>query len=241
MTGTLYGIGAGPGDPELMTVKGANILSKVRHVFVPKARDAADSVALEIAQNYLKEDSIVHELVFPMTADKQVLAEKWDESAGRVAEVLKAGDDACFLTLGDALLYSTYIYLVRSLRARLPEANVVTIPGITAFSATAALANFPVGVGKDPVTIVPAVDDLDAVRRALATKGTVILMKIGKRLAAVLDLLEENGLIDRGVFVSRVGMADQRIEFDLRSLRGAGEETGYLSIILVHAGEEVAG
>lgn len=66
-------------------------------------------------------------------------------------------------------------------------------------------------------------------------------MKIGKRLAAVLDLLEENGLIEKGVFVSRVGMPDQRVEFDLRSLRGAGEETGYLSIILVHAGEEAAG
>ncbi len=96
--------------------------------------------------------------------------------------MLETGADACFLTLGDAFLYSTYIYLLRALRIRIPDVDVVTVPGITSFSAAAAIAEFPIGEAKKPVTIVPTADDLDEVRRAVSSGGAVILMKIGKRL-----------------------------------------------------------
>lgn len=231
--GTLYGLGVGPGDSELLTVKAARILGACRTVFVPKARTAADSVALGIARQYLGADSQVIELVFPMTSDAGELTRRWDESAARVAAVLERGEDACFLTIGDPLLYSTYIYLLRALRLRLPALRAVTVPGITAFTAVAALTEFPIGEGKEPVTIVPTGDDLDAVRRALATGGTVVLMKIGKRLDAILDVLEAAGALESGVFVAHAGMPNQRVETDLRALRGQGPETGYLSIILV--------
>ena len=111
---------------------------------------------------------------------------------------LAAGEDCCFLTLGDALLYSTYIYLLRELRAIGPAVTIVTVPGVTAFSAAAALTNFPVGQGKQPVTIVPASDDLDAIRPALDRGGTVVLMKIGRRLQQVLDDWSAAGLIGPG-------------------------------------------
>lgn len=238
--GTLYGIGVGPGDPELITVKGASLLSRCKHVFVPKARTASDSVALAIASRYLGSHARVHELVFPMTADTDELSTRWSDSAAQVAEVLGAGEDACFLTLGDPLLYSTYIYLLRALRERLVDVDIVTVPGITAFSAAAALTEFAVGVAKEPVTIVPTADDLTAVRQALEQGGTIVLMKIGKRLSDILNILEQTGLIDRSVFVSRAGMADQRVETDMRVLRNAGADVGYLSIILVHASEEVS-
>jgi len=138
--GTLYGIGVGPGDPELITVKGANILSRCRHVFVPKARDASDSLALAIAKRYLGSSSEVHELVFPMTSEREELSRRWGESAREIITVLENGVDACFLTLGDPLLYSTYIYLLREVRDRVPDIDVVTVPGVTAFSAAAALS-----------------------------------------------------------------------------------------------------
>lgn len=233
--GTLYGIGVGPGDPELITVKGANLLSRCGHVFVPKARTAADSVALAIARQYLKTDARVYELVFPMTADKDELASRWSDSAAQVVEVLKTGEDACFLTLGDPLLYSTYIYLLRHLREQAPEARTVTIPGITAFSAAAAITEFAVGEGKEPVTIVPTADDLTDVRRAIERGGTIVLMKIGKRLSDILGVMEEAGVIDSSVFVSHVGMPEQRVETDLRTLKIDNPEVGYLSIILIHA------
>jgi precorrin-2/cobalt-factor-2 C20-methyltransferase len=123
------------------------------------------------------------------------------------------------------------------LRIRLPALKAVTVPGIMAFGAAAALAEFPVGEGREPVTIVPTADDLTDVRRALAQSGTVVLMKIGKRLPDVLDLLDGEGLLEKSVFISHVGMEAQRIETDLRLLKTEGPEAGYLSIILVHTSD----
>ena len=234
--GTLYGIGVGPGDPELVTVKGARLLGRCRHIFVPKARTSGESVALSIARGFLTAQTQVHELVFPMTSDRAELSQRWLASAGKIVTVLEGGEDACFLTLGDPLLYSTYIYLLRAVRARVPEARVVTVPGITAFSSAAALTEFPVGEGKEPVTIIPTADDLENVRQALAAGGTVILMKIGRRLREILNLLEEADVINQSVFVSHAGMDNQRVETDLRRLSEEGPEVGYLSILLVHAG-----
>jgi precorrin-2/cobalt-factor-2 C20-methyltransferase len=236
--GTLYGIGVGPGDPDLITLKAVKILSTCPHVFVPKARQEGESVALNIARRHVGSDAEIHEIVFPMTSDPTELKTRWKESARVIAEILETGSNACFLTLGDAFLYSTYIYMLRALRRRLPDVKAVTIPGITAFSAAAALAEFPIGRGKETVTIVPTADDLDTVRQALLGGGTVVLMKIGKRLGGILDLLEYYGAGGRAVFVSRVGMEDERIVHDLKTLRGQNAETGYLSIILVRGKSE---
>jgi precorrin-2/cobalt-factor-2 C20-methyltransferase len=233
-TGKLYGIGVGPGDPEWITVKGARILSQCKQIFVPKSRDERDSAALSIAQGYLNSEAQVHDLSFPMITDQKKLALHWDESAGQLAEVLRTGEDCCFLTLGDLFLYSTYIYLLRAVRKILPDLEVISIPGINAFSAAAALTEFPVGEAKEQVTIIPTADDLGTVRQALSQGGTVVLMKIGKRLNSILDILEEEGLMDQAVFVGRAGQEGQQIETNLSRLRNEIPTTGYLSIILVH-------
>ncbi len=233
--GKLYGIGVGPGDPELMTIKGAKLLSECRMVFVPKSREERESAALKIAGPFLGRDSQVMELMFPMITDPQALSNHWDEAAQKIADFLLKGHDCCFLTLGDPLLYSTYIYLLRHLRKRIPDLSALTVPGVNAFSAAAALTEFPVGEAKAPVTIIPTADDLDMVEQALGKGGTVVLMKIGKRLIKILDLLEKLGLMDQAVFVARAGQEGQRIETDLRRLKAEDPEAGYLSIILVHA------
>jgi precorrin-2/cobalt-factor-2 C20-methyltransferase len=233
--GTLYGIGVGPGDPEWITVKGARVLAHCRQIFVPKSREERDSAALHIAQSYIHPDARIQELSFPMITDQQKLALHWEKAARQLAEVLQKGEDCCFLTLGDPFLYSTYIYLLRALRTIMPDLEVVSIPGVNAFSAAAALTEFPVGEAKEQVTIIPTADDLGAVRKALAQGGTVVLMKIGKRLDSILDILEEEGLLDQAVFVGRAGQVGERIEADLHKLRAETPTTGYLSIILVHA------
>ncbi|MGK7344448.1 MAG: precorrin-2 C(20)-methyltransferase [Candidatus Nitrospinota bacterium M3_3B_026] len=235
--GALYGIGVGPGDPGLITVTGAELISKISKIFVPIARIKAESLALDIARRYVSDDAEIVELVFPMVTDKAELSRRWDESARTIADALSTGEDACFVTLGDPLLYSTYIYLLRALKKALPGARVVTIPGVTAFNAVAALTSFPVGEGKEPVTIIPAADDLGAAREAIERGGTVVLMKVGKRLQRIIDLLEELGVQENAVFVSNAGMEDQRVETDLSRLRGETEQTGYMSTILVHAGK----
>lgn len=233
--GKFYGIGVGPGDPELMTLKGARILSQCRLVFVPKSKEERDSAALKIASPLLGQDSQIIELMFPMITDPKALSDHWDKSAQKIADFLLDGKDCVFLTLGDPLLYSTYIYLLRHLRPKIQELEVLTIPGVNAFSAAAALTEFPVGEAKSPVTIIPTADDLAMVEQALEKGGTLVLMKIGKRLAKILDLLERLGLMDQAVFVARAGQEGQRIETDLRRLKAEDPEAGYLSIILVHA------
>lgn len=237
-SGTLYGIGIGPGDPELLTLKGARLLKTCPHIFVPKARTAADSLALSITQTHIGPQAQIHEVVFPMTPDKDELRRRWDDSARQVAEVLRTGADACFLTLGDAFLYSTYIYLLRALKRQMPEVKVVTVPGVNAFSAAAALAEFPVGEAKEPVTIIPTSDDFADLRAALRRGGTVVLMKIGKRLREILALLEETGTLERAVLVARAGLDGQHVVADLRKLKEQNTETEYLAVILVHASKE---
>lgn len=236
--GTLYGIGIGPGDADLITLKGARLLSTCRHVVVPKASESADSLALRIIRPHLNPAAEVHELVFPMTTHQERLSTRWRESAEYVASVLSRGEDVCFPTLGDSLLYSTYVYLVRALRRIEPDVRIITVPGVTAFSAAAAATEFPVGQGRRCVTIIPAADDLADLREALSGPGTVVIMKIGKRLDAVLDVLEEYGALETSVFAAHVGMPNEHVETDLRKLRGRDEQTGYLSIILAATGRE---
>ncbi len=236
--GTFYGVAVGPGDPGWLTARAIEILSRVKKIFVPKAKLKSASTALKIAEPYIPADAQVVELVFPMETDKKVLSRHWRESASIIAQTLEHGEDACFLTLGDALLYSTYIYLLRELRQHLPSVEVITVPGVSAFSAAASLIHFPIGVGKKPVTVIPTSDDLGLLRRALNLGGTVVLMKIGRRLPAILDLLAKEELLDKGVFVSRAGLDNQRIETDLKKLCGESGEAGYLSIILVDAEKE---
>lgn len=233
--GRLFGIGVGPGDPGLVTVKAARCLAECAHVFAPKSATGSESAALAIVQRYVRRDAFVHELVFPMTDERKKLEEHWAAAAREVVAVLQSGHDACFITLGDPLLYSTYVYLVRAVKRLQPDARIETVPGVPAFAAAAALTDFPVGVGKRPVVVVPTADDLTAVREALRSGGTVVLMKIGPRLAAILEILEEEGVIKRSVFVARAGHDGQRVETDLRRLRNDPPAAGYLSIILVDA------
>lgn len=233
--GTFYGVGVGPGDPELLTVKGRNIIAACAHVFVPKARNKSESVALGIAGEYIGPHARIHEVVFPMVADRDVLESHWNECAAKIAEALSAGEDACFLTLGDSLLYSTYIYLTRALKGVLPDVEIITVPGINAFSAAAALTGFPLGEGKKPLMVVPAGDDLETLREALDHDWTVVIMKVGARLREIIGMLEERGLLDSGVFVARAGLEGQRIETDLAALKDVDEMTGYLSVIIVDA------
>lgn len=236
--GTLYCLGVGPGDPELVTIKAARLLAQVPHLVAPTARIKADSLALSIAKPYLGAHAKIYQHIFPMTSVPTELAAHWDESAAMIDALLLAGDDVCFPTLGDPLTYSTALYLARALRRRRSEAEIQFVPGVTAFSAVAAITQVALGEGKRPLTIVPAADDdLDGIRRALATGGAVVLMKIGHRLGAILELLAQSDALSRAVMVSRAGLPDQQLFPDLTALRAAGASTEYLAVIVIPAPE----
>ncbi len=232
--GTLYGIGIGPGDPELMTVKGARLLSEAKHIFVPRGHKGRDSVAHNIAGGYFSKEAEIHEVVFHAAEDSDGLQKYWYDVARDVASVIEKGDDVCFITLGDALFYSTYIYVVWELRKILPEVVIETVPGIPAFSAVSSIAEFPLGYRKNPVLVIPADDEMDVLKRAVKNDCSIAIMKVGNHFEKILEILEENNLVNRSVFVAKVGLPEQRIEWDLRSLKGKITKKEYLSIILIN-------
>ncbi len=235
---TFYGIGVGPGDPELLTLKAANILKSVKNIIAPIPKNGSKSLALDIARSHLRSDAVVHTLVFPMVSDTLALDRHWSEAGQKAQEILAAGNDVCFLTLGDPLLYSTYIYLLRALKKRMPNLDCQTIPGITAASAVAARTNFPIGEGKATVTIVPTADDPTDLIQALDRPGSVVLMKIGNRLSDILDILARRNLLQHGVLVSRAGQAGEQIETDLTRLLHSDTKIGYMATMIIHVEQE---
>ena len=234
--GTLVGIGVGPGNPGLMTVAGAEALGRATHVFTPRAGGDEASLALSIAERYINPRAEIAALDFPMLGDKTALSAHWRAAAERVTAAMTSGNDCCFITLGDPMLYSTYVYLAREVKVLLPDAVVKTIPGITSVSAASALAGFPLGEGGKTITIVPGAADEAALERALDGGGTVVVMKIGRRLGEVMKLLGRRGLLGKAVLASRVGREGERLLENLERFNPDSPEVGYMSILLVDAG-----
>jgi len=238
--GTLYGLGVGPGDPELLTLKAVRILKSCATVFVPRSGRLQDSRALQIAGVHLRPDALVEELEFPMSTDGAVLQESWDRAAERVWSRLGEGTDACFLTLGDISLYSTFHYLLKSLGRLSAELPVELVPGVTSYSAAAAKSLFCLGEGEERLALLPSVGDLDEVAEAVDRFDTVVFMKIGKNLEKVLDFLEAKGRLGGSILASRIGLPEERLVRDLEKMRGADEKAAYLSVILSRRGKDTA-
>lgn len=228
--GEFYGIGVGPGDRELVTLKAVRIMKSVDCVFVPRADSKESSLALDIVKDVTSGKRII-EQIYPMIRDKKKLAEAWLKAANEVGYEIESGNNVAYLTIGDPLTFSTYCYLLRQLSKILPPQNIHTIPGITSYNAAASLANFPLIEQDERLAIIPVSGDVGELRSVLDSFDTVVLMKVAKKLDEVIELLEEMQLIDNSVFASYIGFDNEFITRDLSSLRGSGK--GYLSVIIV--------
>lgn len=231
--GTFYGVGVGPGDPELLTLKAARVLSSCDCLYVPTSKFSRESYVGEVAQRYAAPGCEIREVAFSLATNAEERSQHWRETAIEIATRLRAGENVALLTIGDALLYSTYIYLLRALRDVDPTVTVETVPGISAFSLAAALTDTPLGEGNQSLRVIPAVTDMETIEKAVEEGGGLVLMKIGARLQAVIELLDRLEVLESSVFVSRAGLPGQRIETDLRRLRSADEGAGNLSVIIV--------
>ena len=226
--GTFYGIGVGPGDPGLLTVKAIDAIKAVDVIIAPKTEKKAGSVALSIARSYIKPSTEIIYQVFPMVKD---FSERTDEFEGNKAEimsVLRSGRSAAFLTIGDPMFYSTYIYIFRLLKAEGVE--VVTIPGVPAFLAIAAQLGRPLAFGDEIISIIPATAQRESIEAALDTSDAAVLMKVYKNFDEIVDALERRGKLDEAILVSRSGLSDEKIIDNLQNHRG--ERLNYLSTIL---------
>ncbi|MDR0621601.1 MAG: precorrin-2 C(20)-methyltransferase [Deltaproteobacteria bacterium] len=233
--GTLYGIGVGPGDPSLITLKAVQLLGQVDHVFTASTSETEDSLAGNIAAPHVREGVEVIKLVFPMTVDGKRLEEAWLKNAKAVVEVLDEGRSAAFLTLGDCLTYSTYAYLLRYLFDLKPSAKVVSVPGITSYQLAAAKLNRPLVLGRENLTIFGGALDANFERLCQASDNLVI-MKPYRDMAEVTKKLKDLGLAGKTALCANLALAGETI---IDGLDQPHEEpSGYFSLLLVNKREE---
>ena len=231
MPGKFYGIGVGPGDPELLTFKAYKALEQTEILCVPKSSGDKDSLALSVVSKMLPREFNNLELHFPMSMDPNILKESWDKAGQAVAQSLLEGNTVAFVTIGDPMFYSTYGYLLRYLKNNHPEIETQTIPGITAFSACASYLQIPLVEAEETVAIIPAAYGLDKYRDVLAKFDNIVLMKVNRRFNDILATLDQLGLKEKAVYISRVGYPDQFTTRDLDSL--ADKKLDYMSLIIV--------
>ncbi len=227
---TLYGIGVGPGDPELLTLRAVSVLRGVAAVVGPRARIGEDSLAFRIAAPHVPESARRVELVFPMTRDRDSLKAAWDDAARQVMELLAQGDVA-FLTLGDASLYSTWTYLRTAILSLAPGQDVKTIPGITSFAASAARSGRALAEGDQALVVVPwaVSEERPWLREALGSGASAAFLKVADRLPGLDELLRSVDRTD-SVLVSRATLPEETLVSGWQ--KSSIEGNGYLSVVL---------
>jgi precorrin-2/cobalt-factor-2 C20-methyltransferase len=234
MSGHLYGIGVGRGAPELFPNTGATPPARAHLNRAGPATKPHDSMALDIARPHLRPDARVVRLGFPMSRDDSTLQAAWEENARLVLAELDAGHDAAFLTLGDPLLYSTFAYLLRTLRRLAPATPVTVVPGITSFQAVAAATETVLAEGSQNLMVLPGIRDAGELRRNLSGADNAVILKAYTNFAAIREELRALPKHTHCVFASKMGMKEQ---FITRSLDEAPDSPTYLSLMLLTGNE----
>ena len=229
-SGTLYGIGVGPGDPELIPVKAVNLIGKVDIIYTAASSKNDYSLAVEIAKPYIPASAAIHNMSFPMSKDPNVKQRAWEEHALQIVETLKSGQSAAFLTLGDPLTYSTYGYLIRQIQRLWPLAPIVTVPGISSFQAAAATTNMPLVEGDESLLIVSGVHGGERLRALAESVENVVCLKVYRNMQSICDALEETGLAQGSVSVANCSRKEEKVYYDLRDLEH--ERPNYWTLII---------
>ena len=231
MAGKFYGLGVGPGDPGLITLKAFRILEEVDMLCVPRSSADRDSLALQVVRGLTGREYRQLELSFPMSRDRAVLEESWAAAGQEVAREVAGGTRVAFVTIGDPMFYSTYGYVLRYLRERHPELETETVPGVMAMSACSSVLGVPLTEGEESLAVLPAAYGLEELERVLESFDNVVLMKVNRKLDEVAGLLERLGLKGKAAYISRCGYSDQYHTTDLEAL--AGKRLDYMSLLII--------
>ncbi|WP_409969952.1 precorrin-2 C(20)-methyltransferase [Bengtsoniella intestinalis] len=226
--GILYGIGVGPGDPELLTTKAVRLLQEADIIAVPD-KGSGEKTALNIVKDYI----VGKELLYcstPMTRDAQLLDAGYTAAAEELCALLEQGKTVAFITLGDPTVYSTYIYIHKKVVTKGYQAQI--IPGVTSFCAVAARLGRSLCEGSERLMIVPAshkeVDD------CLQVDANFVFMKAGREIGALKEKLSAYDLLDGAAMVENCSMETERVYEDFAKLE---QPSGYFSVVLVKGGQ----
>ncbi len=225
--GKLIGIGVGPGDTELLTLKAAKTLKSVPVIFSPKSSKEKESIALSIVKPVLEERKdykrlMLVEPIFPMIEDKEELEKIWDSASELIAQYLDTGRDVAFITLGDPSVFSTYSYVQKRLIDRY---EIETIPGITSFTACAAARNKALVEQNDILSVVPKIDD--RIEDVLEYSDSIVLMKASRNTSDLEASIEEKNRPKEIYSVQNCTRENEKI------IEGFSNEKPYLTTTII--------
>lgn len=225
----LIGVGVGPGDPELLTLRAVRAIHEADLIFAPTRRAGGRSMALEIVAAHLDSSRQRIEIVpFPESRT----GESWEAAARDILAALGVSGQGVFLTEGDPMLFGSFGRLMTALRSLQPGLMIEIVPGVSSVTAAAAAAGVELTDYNDRLAIVPATTTLDEVDDALLRFDCVVILKVGAVLGDLLRLLEQHNLLDQAVYVQRCGWPDQRIVHDVRLLL-AEPPRDYFALLIV--------
>jgi precorrin-2/cobalt-factor-2 C20-methyltransferase len=225
-TGRLLGVGVGPGDPELLTVKAVRILQE-RPVIAYVSAGGRPSMARRIVAEHLSSGAPEIHIALPMRLVPELAHAAYDEGAARVGAVLERGRDVAVLCVGDPFVYGSFAQLFERLGERYPTE---VVPGVASFTAAAAAARTPLAGRSQTLAVLPATLPRDALATHLAGADGVAILKLGRQLAKVRSVLAELGLLQRAIYVEHASTADERV---VRLADLAADEAPYFSLLLL--------
>ncbi len=230
MNGKLIGVGLGPGDPELMTLKAHRLVSGASVIAWPALEDG-ESFARSIAAAAIPAGVTEIPLRIPMTVERAPAQAAYDRGAADIAAHLRAGRDVVVLCEGDPFFYGSFMYLFARLAA---DFETEVVPGVTSVTACAASARRPLTARNEVLGVLPAPLETDELRQRIAASGAVAIMKVGRHLGRLRALLEDMGLAESATYVERASLPNERI----LPLAGAPDPAPYFSMILITKGDD---
>ena len=229
-TGTLYGVGTGPGDPQLVTRRAWSLIESARVIAYP-APDSGESFARSMVAEAISPDAVEIPMGVPMRTGRAPAQSIYDRGAADMAAHLGAGRDVVLLCEGDPLFYGSFMYLLVRLRDDFP---VEIVPGVNSLSACAAAQSHPLVARSDILTVLPATLDDAALAEAIDRADAVAIMKIGRHMPRLRALLGSLGLAARARYTSHASLPHQKA----LALADAPDEAPYFSMILVYKGDD---
>ncbi len=234
----LIGIGVGPGDPDLLTVKAVKAIQNADIIMCPASKEDRPSIALSVVSSIIdksKNQEIV-KLIFPMTKDKDVLEATWKKNAKIMAEKVLLGKNVVYLTVGDPYLYSTWIYMHKDLKENYPDMEISVIPGIVSIFTFASKVGISIAEGSEKVAIIPSCYDLSSVKEIAKYSETMVFLKDGRYFDQVITVLKEAGFPDDSIFAigQDLGTENEIIrKLTLGEVNDGTLTTKYFSILVV--------
>lgn len=229
-SGVLYGVGLGPGDPELITLKAARLIGAAKVIAYPSLA-GGDSFARAIAADIIPTTARELRINIPMTTERAPAQQAYDAAAHDIAQALSAGDDVVCLCEGDPFFYGSFMYLFARLSDRF---DVEIIPGVTSVTACAARARMPLAARNERLTILPGPLPRDELRARIDGAETVAIMKVGRHLDKIRSVIDDLGLTDQAAYIERATLPQERV----LPLSQAPETAPYFSMILLAKGAD---